>query len=79
MFGFAEWDSWLSFILEASLSVAVIIGLFFVVRRVNASSEADRQRYLLSKSTPPASDDNTEIQDASVFSEESNDTREAAN
>jgi len=55
VFGFAEWDSWFSFSLEAALSLAVLVGLIFIVRRVNASGEADRQRYLQSRNSqaPP--------------------------
>ena len=56
MFGFAEWDNWLSFILEASLSLAILVGLIFVVRRVNANGEADRQRYLQSRNTQAAAE-----------------------
>jgi hypothetical protein len=51
VFGFAEWDSWLSFVLEASLSLAVLVGLIFIVRRVNAKGEADRQRYLQARNS----------------------------
>jgi hypothetical protein len=52
VFGFAEWDSWLSLILEGLLSLGIVVGLFFVVRRVNANAEADRQRYLQSRNSP---------------------------
>jgi hypothetical protein len=54
MFGFAEWDSWLSFILEVALSLAVLVGLIFLARRVNASAEADRKRRLESQSNDTA-------------------------
>jgi len=43
MFGFAEWDSWLSFILEVALSLGVLVGLIILARRVNAKAEADRR------------------------------------
>jgi hypothetical protein len=44
VFGFAEWDSWLSFIMEGALSLAVLVGLVLLARRVNANAEAERQR-----------------------------------
>jgi hypothetical protein len=56
MFGFAEWDSWLSFILEGALSLAVLVGLIFIARRVNASAEADRRRRLESHNDVTADD-----------------------
>ena len=48
MFGFAQWDSPVSLVLEALISVAIMVVLIFVVRRVNARAEADRERYMQS-------------------------------
>jgi uncharacterized integral membrane protein len=44
VFGFVQWDSPLALVLEVALSLAIIAGLLFVVRRVNAQAEAERRR-----------------------------------
>lgn len=59
MFGFVEWDSWLSFGLEVALSLAVVVGLILLARRVNASAEAERQRRSQSTDDGQATTDNT--------------------
>ncbi|MEO5952616.1 MAG: hypothetical protein ABIQ44_09150 [Chloroflexia bacterium] len=41
MFGFAQWDSPIALVLEAALSLVIVIALLFVVRGVNARAEAD--------------------------------------
>ena len=43
MFGFVQWDSPLAFIIEVALSLAIVVGLLFLVRRVNARAEAERR------------------------------------
>jgi hypothetical protein len=43
MFGFVQWDNPLALALEVLLSLAIVIGLIFVVRRVNAKAAADHQ------------------------------------
>jgi len=48
VFGFAQWDSLPSLVLEALLSIAIVVALLFVVRRVNANAAAERERYLKS-------------------------------
>jgi hypothetical protein len=49
MFGFEEWDSPLSLGIEVGVSLLIVIGLLFIVRRVNASAEAERRRSLEAK------------------------------
>lgn len=51
MFGFAEWDSPVSLLLEFLLSGAIIVAVMWLVRRVNARAEASRFNV-------PADDDN---------------------
>jgi hypothetical protein len=46
MFGFEQWDSPLSLGLEVGMSLLIVIGLLFIVRRVNANAEAERRRTL---------------------------------
>jgi hypothetical protein len=43
MFGFVQWDSPLALALEVILSLAIVVGLILVVRRVNAKAAADHQ------------------------------------
>jgi F0F1-type ATP synthase assembly protein I len=43
MFGFVQWDDPLTLALEVLLSLGIVVGLIFVVRRVNAKAEADHQ------------------------------------
>jgi hypothetical protein len=42
MFGFVQWDDPITLLLEVLLSLAIVAGLFLVVRRVNASAAAER-------------------------------------
>ena len=46
MFGFEQWDSPLSLGIEVGMSLLIVIGLLFIVRRVNANAEAERRRML---------------------------------
>jgi hypothetical protein len=46
MFGFEQWDSPLSLGIEVGMSLLIVIGLLFIVRRVNANAEAERRRTL---------------------------------
>ena len=46
MFGFEQWDSPLSLGLEVGMSLLIVVGLLFIVRRVNANAEAERRRTL---------------------------------
>jgi hypothetical protein len=46
MFGFEQWDSPLSLGIEVGMSLLIMIGLLFIVRRVNANAEAERRRTL---------------------------------
>jgi hypothetical protein len=56
VFGFAQWDSPVALVLEALLSVAIVVALIFVARRVNAQAAADRERYLRSRNALSASE-----------------------
>lgn len=42
MFGFVQWDNPIALVLEVLLSLAIVAGLFVVVRRVNAKAAAER-------------------------------------
>ena len=46
MFGFEQWDSPLSLGIEVGMSLLIVIGLLFIVRRVNANAEAERRKSL---------------------------------
>ncbi|MEP6774357.1 MAG: hypothetical protein ABJA50_02080 [Chloroflexota bacterium] len=46
MFGFEQWDSPVSLGIEVGMSLLIVIGLLFIVRRVNANAEAERRRSL---------------------------------
>ncbi|HST06392.1 MAG TPA: hypothetical protein VLQ48_16895 [Chloroflexia bacterium] len=46
MFGFEDWDDPVSFVIYLALSILLVIGLLFIVRRVNANAEAERRRFL---------------------------------
>ncbi len=46
MFGFEQWDSPLSLGIEVGMSLLIVIGLLFIVRRINANAEAERRRTL---------------------------------
>jgi hypothetical protein len=43
MFGFVQWDDPVTLALEVLLSLAIVVGLFVVVRRVNARAAAEHQ------------------------------------
>lgn len=44
MFGFAQWDSPFALVFEVVLSLLIVGGIMLLVRRVNASAEADRRK-----------------------------------
>jgi hypothetical protein len=46
MFGFEDWEDPVSFVIYLALSILLVIGLLFIVRRVNANAEAERRRFL---------------------------------
>lgn len=60
MFGFAQWDSPLALVLEFLLSVAIIVALLLVVRKVNANAAAERQRYIETRRQAGAPHDATQ-------------------
>ncbi|HET9496549.1 MAG TPA: hypothetical protein VFR15_20160 [Chloroflexia bacterium] len=43
MFGFVQWDNAVTLVLEVLLSLAIVVGLILVVRRVNARAAAEHQ------------------------------------
>ena len=53
MFGFAQWDSPLALVLEALISIALVVALLIVAQRVNARAAADRERHMQTRSSAP--------------------------
>jgi hypothetical protein len=69
VFGFAQWDSPVALLLEALLSIAIMIILIFVVRRVNAHAEAEREKYVRSRDSATANLQETTAQNSDLEDE----------